>query len=236
MMNRRERVRQATIDEIKAIAWEIVKESGPDEVTVNGIAKKMGMTPPAFYSYYKSRDELIKSLIIEAYKSYQDALIAARDGKPESDIAGRIYSVFMAYWNWAIENPNFFGLFAGRTVPGFNPPEDEILREAETVYEIFNDLYKAAWRSGQLRMPASGYDIPESYRVLLEKVNQRQEVDAPVEFINIVLNTACLVHGAISMTLSGRFNQIIDSPFLFYQNQILDLLNKLGLEFDPSEY
>jgi len=117
--NRRERVRQAAIDEIKSIAWNVANTEGIEQVTINGIARQMGMTPPAFYSYFRSRDELLRELVIDAYGSFRQALVFARDEVPESNVGHRLFGVYRAYRDWAITNPGMFGLLAGRRVHGF---------------------------------------------------------------------------------------------------------------------
>ncbi len=234
MQTRRERVRQAAIDEIKTVAWSIANEQGMGDVTVNGIARRMGMTPPAFYSYFKSRDELIKVLVIDSYRSFHHALETARDGVPETDAAERLYRVFMANREWAVVNPNLFGLFAGRTVHGFDPPESNVIEEAEKVYEIFVDLYFDAWQRGLLKILQQSLKLPKRYLAQLKKSTKKRKPDAPAEFVNLILNSACLVHGMISMELSGRLVDLAGDPFLFYQFQIVDLLSRLGLNYVPN--
>ncbi|MBU3914185.1 TetR/AcrR family transcriptional regulator [bacterium] len=234
MQTRRERVRQAAIDEIKTIAWEIANEHGMDDVTVNGITKRMGMTPPAFYSYFKSRDDLIKSLVIDSYGSYRQSLITARDSVPGRDIAGRLYHVFIAYREWAITNPNLFGLFAGRVVHGFNPPEPEVIEEAEKVYAIFVDLYNDAWQQGLIKKPRMELKMPMAYLDQIKKATESRKLDVPVEVANLISNTACLVHGMISMELSGRLVGLVGDTFHFYQFQILDLLKRFGMDYAPD--
>jgi AcrR family transcriptional regulator len=234
MQTRRERVRQAAIDEIKTVAWEIANEYGMDDMTVNGIARRMGMTPPAFYSYFKSRDELIKALVIDSYRSFRQALKTARDSVPESDAAGRLYHVFVAYREWAITNPNLFGLFAGRTVHGFDPPEQEVVEEAEKVYDMFSDLYNDAWQRGSIKKPQMDLKMPKAYLAQIKKSKKKRNLDVPVEVANLVLNSACLIHGMISMELSGRLNDLVGDPFLFYRFQIVDLLKRFGLDYTPN--
>ena len=86
MQTRRERVRHAAIDEIKSLAWDIAHKKGIEDVTIHAITKRMGMTPPAFYSYFKGRDELMRSLLYDTYEAYQQTMEAARDSIPEENL------------------------------------------------------------------------------------------------------------------------------------------------------
>ncbi len=233
MQPRRERLRQMAFDEIKALSWEIIAKQGIDDLTVNGIAKRMGMTPPAFYRYYKSRDALIRSLVLDAYYSFRRALEIARDSVPEEETASRLYTVFMAYREWAVNNSNMFGLFAGRKVYGFDRQDTQVISESEKVYKIFTDLYEIAWKRGVLRKPAMKLKMPGPYLEHFQNSLTHNFKDVPLEIINLILNSACLVHGMISMELSGRLDAMVGEPGLFYQFQILDMLNRFGMEYQP---
>lgn len=234
MQTRRERVRQSAIDEIKAIAWEIATAEGTEQVTVNGIARRMGMTPPAFYSYFKSREKLMQALIIDAYRSFRESLTKARDSVSESDIAGRFFHLFMAYREWAITNPNMFGLFAGRRVQGFDNREPAVIAEAEKVYDVFEELYQLAWQKGAIKVPKLPVDMPADYAAQLEKANELRGLDLPLEVVNLLLSTATQVHGMISMELSGRFTDLAGSASRFYEFQIRCILKQFGMEYPPG--
>jgi AcrR family transcriptional regulator len=56
---RRERVRLQTLDEIKQHAIQQVAAGGPSALSLNAIAKAMGMSGPAIYRYFASREQLL---------------------------------------------------------------------------------------------------------------------------------------------------------------------------------
>src|SRR5690348_8415032 len=56
MVNRRERVRAATVQEIKDVARRQLVGDGPSAVSLRAIAREMGMTAPALYRYFPSFD------------------------------------------------------------------------------------------------------------------------------------------------------------------------------------
>ncbi len=235
MQTRRERVRQAAIDEIKSIAWEIARERGMEEVTVNGIARQMGMTPPAFYSYFKNRDGLIKALVIEAYQSFRQTLITARDSVSESDVAGRLYQVFIAYREWAVTNASMFGLFAGKPVTGFESPDPVVIEEAEKVYGVFLMLYEEAWQKGIIKTPGERLDLPDRYVSDLNIFCDVRSLSFPRELLNLIFRNAFLVHGMISMELSSRFSDLATDRSSFYRFQILDILKSYGIDYTPDD-
>lgn len=232
MNTRRERVKQAAIKEIKSIAWDIVSEQGTANVTVHGIAKKMGMTAPAFYSYFKSRDELMKSLVMDAYESFQNALETARDSIPEKQFAKRIMAIYLAYREWAINHPELFGLFAGREVPGFSPPEKDVITKADMIMQVFFDVYRKASEAGLLKMPDNLLPLPDSYRFQILKFKQKMEIEGAEEIINVMIHIAFWVHGTISMEISGRYHHMLDGFSQLYVYQLSSELKKIGLDID----
>ena len=57
--NRRERIREATLIEIRTVARELLVRHGSSAVTINAVAREMGMSGPALYRYYASHEELV---------------------------------------------------------------------------------------------------------------------------------------------------------------------------------
>ena len=65
--SRRERLRRQTADEIKQRAFDLVDTDGAHDVTIASVGKGMGMTPPALYRYFPSREALLSALVVDAY-------------------------------------------------------------------------------------------------------------------------------------------------------------------------
>ena len=116
--SRRERVRAATIEEIKATASRMLREHGPD-LRFADIARDMGMTAPALYRYYADRDELLSALMADGFQNLSDALGKALDSAAPDDLAGRIRAVAVAYREFAKIDPSRFSLMFGLPNPGF---------------------------------------------------------------------------------------------------------------------
>jgi AcrR family transcriptional regulator len=77
---RRERVRAATVAEIKQVARRLLVNEGPQNVTLRAIAREMGMTAPGLYRYFPSYDHLLAELVVDIYRELTDALGEARRG------------------------------------------------------------------------------------------------------------------------------------------------------------
>ncbi|MBA2280729.1 MAG: TetR/AcrR family transcriptional regulator [Acidimicrobiia bacterium] len=116
--SRRDRVRAATIEEIKTTAMRMLREHGAD-LRFADIARDMGMTAPALYRYFADRDELLSALMVDGFAEMADALTSALDSAAPDDLAGRIRAAAIAYRDFARADPSRFSLLFGLPNPGF---------------------------------------------------------------------------------------------------------------------
>jgi AcrR family transcriptional regulator len=126
--DRRARLREQTKREAKDIALEQLARTGPSGISVNAIAKAMGMTGPALYRYFAGRDDLLTALIADAYTDLAGALIRADAEAPddgEGSARGERLRRFAHGWRgWAKEHPDRYLLIYGTPVPGYAAPEE----------------------------------------------------------------------------------------------------------------
>ena len=116
--NPRERYRTQVRGEIKQHAWEQIATAGASALSLNAIAKQMGMSGPALYRYFASRDELITELIRDAYRSLADTVRAAFESGADLAALGHVIR------DWARTDPHRYFLIYGTPVPGYHAPED----------------------------------------------------------------------------------------------------------------
>src|ERR1700759_2201931 len=107
---RRERQRRQTLAEIKTRAVDQVAAGGAASVSLNAIARAMGMSPAALYRYFASRDALLADLVADAYGSLADTLTRAASGAGAAGVSGaeRRMAVAHAYREWALAHPNSY--------------------------------------------------------------------------------------------------------------------------------
>jgi AcrR family transcriptional regulator len=158
----RERYRAQVRAEIKERAREQIATAGASALSLNAIAKQMGMSGPALYRYFAGRDDLITELIRDAYRSLADTCRAAVEPEPEpetrpesetgpesepetktetetegtADSAGPdAAAVAYAIRAWALADPQRYFLIYGTPVPGYHAPADTtaIVSEVMTV-------------------------------------------------------------------------------------------------------
>ena len=107
--DRRSRLRAWTLEQIKEAALRQIAEHGVEGLSLNAIAKELGMSGPALYRYVASRDELIVLLVVDAWQELGDALIKAA-AEPTADAADRVRNIGRAYRAWGLSQPDRYKL------------------------------------------------------------------------------------------------------------------------------
>jgi AcrR family transcriptional regulator len=115
--SRRDRLRAATIAEIKTVAHRYLVEEGPAAISRRAIARDMGMSAPALARYFPTLDTLITALTADAYDSLRTEIEKARDAIAEGDLIGRFTAAARAFRRWALAHPAEFQLAFGKPPP-----------------------------------------------------------------------------------------------------------------------
>jgi AcrR family transcriptional regulator len=131
-LRRRDRVRAATVQEIKETARRVLVEQGSGGLSLRAVARDMGITAPALYRYFPSREDLLEHLIADLYDEVSAALERARDALPADDIAGRLLTVSRTFRAWALAHPAEFALLFGSPIKGFTRPHEAAAEPAAT--------------------------------------------------------------------------------------------------------
>ncbi|WP_329095333.1 TetR/AcrR family transcriptional regulator [Actinomadura citrea] len=185
----RERYRAQVRAEIKERAWEQIAAAGASALSLNAIAKRMGMSGPALYRYYAGRDELITELVRDAYRSLAGALRSA------SETGAGLAGLAQTVRGWALEDPHRYFLIYGTPVPGYQAPDDT----TAVSDEIMAILLDACAASSQ-EEPATPFDTHlEGHR------DWAGDHPAPPAALHRALTFWTRCHGVLSLELAGHF-------------------------------
>jgi len=206
----RERYRQQVRDEIKSHAWTQVATAGASALSLNAIAKQMGISGPALYRYYGSRDELITELILDAYRDLADTCLAAAGN--ERTPTARLNAGADAMRGWALAAPHRYLLIYGTPVPGYAAPPET----TEIAASIMNLLLAAfAELDGPTGRPAKA--VATLDRDLATHRDWAAAVPgAPTSALRRALQFWTRLHGVISLELAGHFTGMAFDPALLY--------------------
>lgn len=116
---RRQRNRQEVIDNILSIAREMMQADGVAALNFNGIARRLGMTPPALYTYFDSKHAIYDALFRQGFEQFDKRM---RQGILEITTPyEQLKNAFEGHLAFAQENPDLYQLMIQRPVPGFVP-------------------------------------------------------------------------------------------------------------------
>jgi AcrR family transcriptional regulator len=159
-LKRLERGRQRTIAEIKQLALQQMAEQGEAALSLNAIARAMGMTTPALYRYFANRDALITALIVDAYQALADHLLAVNEATDPGAYATWFNRLAQAYRSWAVERSYEYALIFGTPIAGYHAPAAITVPAASRGLVAFAQVFKLAWLAGCLALPAP-YTAPD---------------------------------------------------------------------------
>ncbi|MGV9450309.1 TetR/AcrR family transcriptional regulator [Streptomyces sp. NPDC003635] len=194
----RERYRAQVRDEIKSRAWEQIAGAGASALSLNAIAKQMGMSGPALYRYFANRDELITELIKDAYRSLADHFqAAAKSGPSLTELAGTMR-------RWALDDPHRYFLLYGTPVPGYQAPPDTTLIASEIMAVILD--------------ASAAEEITEDalHAHLAEHRSWAGDHPAPAPALHRALTFWTRIHGVLSLELAGHFHGMGFDPAELY--------------------
>lgn len=123
-LRRRDRIRAATVEEIKQTARRLLVDQGSNGLSLRAVAREMGLTAPALYRYFPSREDLLTHLIADLYDEVTGELEATRDALPAEDTAGRLMAVSRTFRHWALDHRREFALLFGSPIEGLGRPGD----------------------------------------------------------------------------------------------------------------
>ena len=126
---RRERQRAQTLAEIKTRAVDQVAAGGAESMSLNAIARAMGMSPAALYRYFASRDALLAELVAVAH----------------------------AYRDWALAHPHSYRLiFQTQSGSGLDLEPERTVAAAQRSMDVFLSALGGATGDDQLSPELAG--------------------------------------------------------------------------------
>ena len=211
---RRERYRRDTLEEAKKRALAQIIAHGAGSLSLNAIAREMGMTGPALYRYVGSRDELLTELLVSSYDELGDALWGDVEATAGQANDARLRSQAVAYRSWAITNPYRYLLIFGTPVPGYRAPVERTLPAAQRVMAAAIALL-GEYVTIQRPVTEDPY--------LRELEAWADEAGAP-PLPGILLHQAIIgwtrLHGVISLELDGHFAEGLPNPELLFATEV----------------
>jgi len=205
----RERYREQVRDEIKAHAWTQVATTGAAALSLNAIAKRMGISGPALYRYFRNRDELITELVLDAYRDLSATCQAA--AAPGDPPQARLAAVAAAMRGWALSAPHRYLLIYGTPVPGYLAPPAATAAAATIMTILLDAFAEFGAGPGPVQEAAAALD-----RDLAVHREWAADHPAAADALRRALTFWTRLHGVISLEVAGHFSGMKFNPALLY--------------------
>ncbi len=203
-------------DAIKETAWRQIAAYGAPALSLRAIARELKITAPAIYNYFPDRDALVTALIIDAYKSFGDSQLEARDAIPASKVVARMKAIGVAYRTWAHAYPQRYQLIFGTPIPGYEGPLLEILPSAARSLSALVSVVEQLRVTGKLNVRAFP-QVKREYQASFETW-KKYGGDVDMLSMSVAMVIWSRVHGIVSLEIANNlppFGAKGDELYLF---------------------
>ena len=206
---------------IKDAAWKHIAKEGAPALSLRAIARDLKITAPAIYNYFPDRDALVTALIIDAYTSFGDSQLAARDAVPPEDLIERMNAIGMAYRQWAHKYPQRYQLIFGTPLPGYEAPVKEVMpsgaRSLSVLVSVMEKL-RLARKLNIKSFPKVQTEFKEGFEMW-----KKYGGEADLLSISVAMLIWARVHGIVSLEIAGNlppFGASGDDLYLYEMNSL----------------
>jgi AcrR family transcriptional regulator len=233
-VSRRDRVRAATTGEIKETARRILVAEGPEAVSLRAIAREMGMTAPALYRYFSSRDSLLRHVCGDIFTEIAgDIRAATARAAQESggDVTAKLIAACREFRRWALAHREEFGLLFGTPLPGMEPLHNDETDECAMEFAgSFMALFLELWHRHPFPVLADEQIEPGLADQLTRYVGALG-VDLPIGAALTFLRCWVRLYGMVSLEVFEHLHFALDDAAPMFEITLAELAGLVGLEY-----
>jgi AcrR family transcriptional regulator len=230
----RDRFRNQIRHEVKQVGLRQLAEGGPQALSVNAIAKELGVSGPALYRYFASRDALLTELVTDAYHDLAEALAAAAAGPTRPGPAERLRDLATAYRNWANAEPHRYRLLFAAPIPGYDPQSEVLVSASQEAMNVLLNVLTQIPSSrqkpvGRPKTPGRTTTVDSGQRTLDRQLEHWARNRGPASTDPGMALRAILawtrLHGLVSLEIEGTFASMGIDPEPLYDVEVSAILN-----------
>ncbi|MTD56173.1 TetR/AcrR family transcriptional regulator [Amycolatopsis pithecellobii] len=239
---RRGRVRVATDQDIRRTARTLLIERGPEAVTLRAIARELGITAPALYRYYGSRDDLVEHLRLDVIADLA-AELSEEIATLTDDGGEQLFAICRGFRRWALTHTKEFTLvFASPTgdVGSAAGSVTTMQRASEPFGRIFLVTAGRILATHQLTIP-SAEAVPvelrqdlSAFQSELLSVLHQSGIEFPPDKLNlgttyVMIQFWARLYGHITLEVFGNYPIPLSKPDAVFDALLADLAREIGL-------
>jgi AcrR family transcriptional regulator len=232
--SRRDRVRAATAGEIKQTARRILVAEGPEAVSLRAIAREMGMTAPALYRYFSSREDLVRHVCGDIFTEIATDVRAASARaaqEPGGDVTAKLIAACREFRHWALTHREEFGLLFGTPLPGLEALHNDKVDECALDFAgSWITLFLELWQRYPFPVPADD-QIEPGLLSQLTRYTDGLGVDLPAGAALTFLRCWVHLYGMVSLEVFGHLHFALDDAAPMFEITLGELADLVALEY-----
>jgi AcrR family transcriptional regulator len=237
--SRRDRARADTLREIKRTARAVLVQHGVEGLALRAVARRMGMTAPALYRYFASREELVEHVVADLYAELCDELDAARDATDPTTPGAQLMTLSRHFRAWALAHHAEFNLLFGSPAESAattaqQAKEGPAGAGARRFGETFGVLIAQIYLERGFPIPADD-ELDPAYQEQLRLWCDTLPVPLPLGVMHVFLSCWIRLYGTVCMEAFGHLRFALDDAEPVFEAELRGLGEVLGLaeEYRP---
>jgi AcrR family transcriptional regulator len=127
-------------------AFELVKEKGPQGITLREAARRAGVTHAAPYRHFADKEALLAAVAVEGFTRLRAEIASASDGVSPADL---LEVLGVAYVRFAREHPSQFRVMFGAEV-GDKRRYPALMEADQAVFDLLCNAIEVAQQAGAM--------------------------------------------------------------------------------------
>lgn len=225
--NARQRARAEMTREITDVARRQLASGGAAALSLRAVARELDMASSAVYRYFRSREELLTALLLDAFHAIGDAAETADAEAKQACLSAtrRWVTVAHAVREWSLQHRHEFALLYGTPDPDYAAPQTTGTAAARMPL-TFAGILAAAQAAGELN-PVAGPAVDET--LLHPDARALLPQDLPVETAVRFAAAWSQMVGLISFELFGHFHNVTLDGSQFFDHAVRTVAAELGM-------
>ncbi len=215
--------RRRQTDLIVSTAQALVARNGASALSLREVARELNMASSAIYRYFATRDELLTTLIVNAYNDMGAAVEKADAKLSTAGHRERFVGVARAVRRWALRHPHDYALIFGTPVSGYVAPAGTIVA-ATRVSAVLGRILSQAEADTTTASPSA------AERAMVD-VDAVTAVTGPLSGPRVIdaLSAWSAIYGLISFELFGHFVGSVKKNDTFFDAALHSWADRFGL-------
>jgi AcrR family transcriptional regulator len=194
----------------------------------------MGMTAPALYRYFGSREDLIRNVAGDIFTEIAGDIHAAiikASRVSGGDVTAKMIAACREFRRWALAHQPEFGLLFGTPLPGLEGLQDPVLDACAKKFSgEFLGLFYELWATHPFPVPAAA-DIEPRLAAQLSRYRDSLGMDLPVGAALTFLRCWVRLYGMVSLEVFGHLHFALEDPAALFEYTLAELAELVGLRY-----